>query len=176
MRARCLRGLQRELALLDFGDVARRADQALGAPVGAAERDAVLARPAPCAVLGAIAHVAQEARRFALEMLDHPAAEHRQVARMDALAASPPACAAPPRAEQDAQVGRVIDGVGLDIPVVETVIDQFHRERVALFARRERVGGRVALTVGGRRDGRAVSSSRWRWRSSVTSLIAPTMR
>ena len=57
------------------------------------------------------------------------------------------------QAEQDAQVRRVIGGVGLDIPVVETVIDRFHRECVALFARRERVGGRVALTIRGGRDG-----------------------
>src|SRR5882757_7750985 len=83
------RGLDRrelELALLDLRDVAGGADHPDRAPVGPAKGDPVLTRPAPQAFLGAIAHVADKARRLALEMLDQAALELRPVGRMNALA------------------------------------------------------------------------------------------
>ena len=96
-RAR-LRGLQRKIALLDLGDVADRTDSALRAAVGPAERDAVLAHPAPGPVLGAIARVTDKARRFALQMLDEPAAEIGQ---------SPDGCAFSSRRRSEAPQAEV---------------------------------------------------------------------
>ena len=56
MRGRDLpRGVELKFALANLGDVAGHADHAARAAVGIAHRDAVLARPAPCAVAALIA-------------------------------------------------------------------------------------------------------------------------
>ena len=148
-RAR-LRGLQRKIALLDLGDVADRTHNAFRAAVGPAERDAVLADPAPGPVLGAIARVTDKARRFALQMLDEPAAEIRPVAGMDALFPVVGGLKRRRRKSQnDAQARRVIDVVGFEIPVAQSVVDGLHGERIALFIRGRRADRAVRLPVGG---------------------------
>ena len=54
-------------------------------PVCVAHGDAVLARPAPASVAGAIAHFAFEARRGAAQVLARAFLEGRQVVGMDAV-------------------------------------------------------------------------------------------
>src|SRR5262249_58376097 len=75
---------QLPLASLALGDVAGRPDHAVGAAVAVAQRDAVLARPAPVAVRRAVAELALEARGLALEMGDQRALMQRAILRMNA--------------------------------------------------------------------------------------------
>ena len=70
---------------LVVGDVAGRADEADGASGLVAHGDAVLARPAPASVAGAIAYLAFEARRGAAQVLAHTFLEGRQIVGMDAV-------------------------------------------------------------------------------------------
>ena len=111
-------------------------------------RHADLARPAPSPILGSVAYVAGQPRRFTFQVLDQLAVIDRPIARVHERA---PIFGLRQhfggKTEQDAQARREIDRVGLEIPVIKTVVDRFHRERVALFGRRDRGG--IALPVGG---------------------------
>ncbi len=129
------------LVVLDLGHVAGRADQAERASVGVALRDAALACPAPGAVVAAIAGVAFETRRQAFEVLGELVPIERQVVRMHArhpvggrreLGLVQP--------EHDSQLGRVGDGAGLDVPVVDAVVERLQRQQVALLGRRQPCG------------------------------------
>ncbi len=69
-----------------IGDVAGGADHADRAAFRVAQREAVLARPAPLPVARAIAHLALETLGLALEMIDERLVEAREVFGMDATA------------------------------------------------------------------------------------------
>ena len=166
------------LLVLDLGDVAGRADQPVGAAVGMALRDAGLARPAPRPVAAAIAGVDLEARGQALEMLRERVPIERHVVGMHArhpvgrrrelrLA----------QAQHDAQRRRIEDGVGVDVPVVDAVVERLERERVPLLGRRR--GGRRDLPALARRAGRVEEArvgidwtpDRYSWRPFVSCVF-----
>ena len=131
------RGGHRLVDALGLGDVAGRADHAARPAVGAAHRDAGLPRPAPVAGAVAIAQLHREARRVALEMLRQGVFEQRLVVGMDAVG---PVLRRAHLLRRDPEnlieAGRVIDGVVVDIPVVEILVDGLERQRIALGVRK----------------------------------------
>src|SRR5262245_59672909 len=136
------------------GDVASGADQPAGAAARAAQRDAVLARPAPLAGVGAVAHLAFEPRRRALQVGDEGPAVARPVLRVHAVG---PVFRRPQllgrEAEDRPQVRREPDGASLQVPVIGTGIHRFEHSRVALVLDGMRVQGLAAR--GAARPGRA---------------------
>ena len=144
------------LVVLEFRGVAGGADHPERPAVGMAHRHAELARPPPRAVAAAVTGVAFEARGLPFEVFGEPAPVQRQVVGVH------------PRdpvrrlgqhgvveAEHDPQRRRVIDGVVLDVPVVDAEIEGLQRQRVPLFHlgasfRRSRGSGRY--DPGGRRN------------------------
>ena len=159
------------LAMLDLGDVAGRAGQAVGAAVGLALRDAGLARPSPCAVVAAVAGVDLEARGQPLEVLPERMPIERHVVRMHprhpvgrrgelGLA----------QAQHDAQRRRVEDRVGFDVPVVDAVVERLERERISLVGRRRR-RSRLARRLGAPR-GSSGRGTRWHQLDSRSVFLA----
>ena len=135
------RGLQL-LRVAQFGDVADRADDPPDAAGLVAQRDAVLARPAPFAVARPIAVLAIETRLLAAEQGSPSLAIGRQVVGMDAarpiLDRAQPLVLEP---EHRAQLRRVIDRSVCRVVIVNGLVDRFERQRVALGAGRRQ--GRV---------------------------------
>src|SRR5262249_16037046 len=124
---------------LPVGDVAGGADHADGAAFLVTERKAMLARPAPLAVAAPVANFAIEALGLAAEMLTHRSVVTGQVFWMnDIHPMSGGAVFLGIEPHVPDKTGRVIDLVGIDVPVVPALADRFGRELVALLALFER--------------------------------------
>ncbi len=120
---------------LALGHVAGRPHHAVGAPVGVAQRQAVLARPAPFAGPAPVAHFALEALALTLEVGDQSMAIALAVVRMQQRR---PVLRLGEPLRVDLQglrhPGRVVDLVLANSPVVHTLADRLDGEGVALFA------------------------------------------
>ena len=127
------------LALLELGDVAGGPDHAVGAPACVAQRDAVLAPPAPRTVARAVAVVALEPLGFALEVRHERGAESRQVVGVNAVQERRRRSQLLRREPHDgADPVGVVDRAAGDVPVVDALVDRAaSRSR---SARRSRAG------------------------------------
>ncbi len=127
--------MQCELGALQLVDISGRADEADRSPGGVAHRDAMLARPVPCAVVGTVAIVALEAGGLAPEVRDQRRIVLRQVFRMDPIApVFGGRIVVRGRAEGLVKPIGIEDLVVGDVPVVDAFIDRAHRDVVALAA------------------------------------------
>ena len=127
-------GHQLALAFLGVGDVAAGSDHAIGTVGGVAERDAVLARPAPGLVGRAIAKLALEARAVMLEMGDQYPPMQIAIAGMDK--AGPiieRETFAGSDAQQRPQRRREVDLSGADVPVIQAFVERLEGEGEAFF-------------------------------------------